>query len=144
MQSLAKGGERVTIKHHWKINGRIYEVSKKQRQRFKKEYDRHKRLMAAKKDVTVLSLDAIEEQGSMKDVFLADLTVNVEDEIIDKLMIKKLNSALERLPDDEKQLIDLLYSKRKTIREVAATMGVSKSVLCEKKDKILRKLKIFL
>lgn len=134
----------MTIKHHWKINGRIYEVSKKQRQRFKKEYDRHKRLMAAKKDVTVLSLDAIEEQGSMKDVFLADLTVNIEDEIIDKLMIKKLNTALERLPDDEKRLIDLLYSKRKTIREVAAAMGVSKSVLCEKKDKVLRKLKIFL
>ena len=134
----------MTIKHHWKISGRIYEVSKQQRQRFKKEYDRHKRLMSTKKDVTVLSLDAIEEQGSMKDVFLADLTVNVEDEIIDKLMIKKLNSALERLPDDEKQLIDLLYSKRKTIRETAATMGVSKSVLCEKKDKVLRKLKIFL
>ena len=99
----------MTVKHHWKINGRIYEVTKKQRQRFKKEYDRHKRLMSTKKDVTVLSLDAIEEQGSMKDVFLADLTVNIEDEIIDKLMIKKLNTALERLPDDEKRLIDLLY-----------------------------------
>ena len=134
----------MTIKHHWKINGRIYEVSKKQRQRFKKEYDRHKRLMAAKKDVTVLSLDAIEEQGSMKDIFLADLTVNIEDEIIDKLMIKKLNTVLERLPDDEKQLIDLLYSKRKTIREAATAMGISKSVLSEKKDKVLRKLKIFL
>ena len=134
----------MTIKHHWKINGRFYEISQKQSQMFKKEYDRHKRLMAAKKDVTVLSLDAIEEQVSMKDVFLADLTVNIEDEIIDKLMIKKLNTALERLPDDEKQLIDLLYSKRKTIREVAATMGISKSVLSEKKDKVLRKLKIFL
>ena len=134
----------MTIKHHWKINGRFYEVSKKQSQMFKKEYDRHKRLIAAKKDVTVLSLDAIEEQGSMKDVFLADLTVNIEDEIIDKLMIKKLNTALERLPDDEKQLIDLLYSKRKTIREAAIAMGISKSVLSEKKDKVLRKLKIFL
>ena len=100
--------------------------------------------MSTKKDVTVLSLDAIEEQGSMKDVFLADLTVNIEDEIIDKLMIKKLNTALERLADDEKQLIDLLYSKRKTIREAAAAMGVPKSVLSEKKDKVLRKLKIFL
>ena len=134
----------MTVKHHWKINGRIYEVSKKQRQRFKKEYDRHKRLMSTKKDVTVLSLDAIEEQVSMKDVFLADLTVNIEDEIIDKLMIKKLNTALERLADDEKQLMDLLYSERKTIREAATIMGVSKSVLSEKKDKVLRKLKIFL
>ena len=77
----------MTIKHHWKINGRFYEISQKQSQMFKKEYDRHKRLIAAKKDVTVLSLDAIEEQGSMKDVFLADLTVNIEDGIV--LILKR-------------------------------------------------------
>ena len=134
----------MTIKHHWKINGQIYEVSKKQRQRFKKEYDRHKRLKAAEQEVTILSFDALGERGDSGDIFTADLTVNIEDKIIDKLMIEKLHKVLDKLPSDEKIFIELLFLHNKTEREVAVKLGLSQYGVNKRKWKILKKIKKFL
>lgn len=131
----------MSIKHHWKMNGRFYEVSQKQRQILKKEYDRHKRLKDSENEVTILSFDALGERGDSGDLFIADLTVNIEDKIIDKLMIEKLHEVLDKLPSDEKIFIELLFLHNKTEREVAVKLGLSQYGVNKRKWKILKKIK---
>ena len=123
------------------MNGRFYEISKKQSQIFKKEYDRHKRLKAAEQEATILSFDALGERRASGDIFIADLTVNIEDKIIDKLMIEKVHEVLDKLPADEKIFIELLFLHNKTEREVAVELGLSQYRVNKRKWKILKKIK---
>ena len=116
-------------------------ITLSQSQIFKKEYDRHKRLKAAEQEATILSFDALGERGASGDIFIADLTVNIEDKIIDKLMIEKVHEVLDKLPADEKIFIELLFLHNKTEREVAVELGLSQYGVNKRKWKILKKIK---
>lgn len=77
-------------------------------------------------------------------MFIADERVNVEDEVVHKLMLEKLKHAVNKLTSEELLLIDLLYSQLKSERETAMLLGISQKAVNKRKVKLLRRLKKFL
>ena len=65
----------------------------------------------------------------------------IEDEIVQKIMIEKMTIAIESITANERMIINELFFKGKSIRELAAILDISKSTLHEQKDKILKKLR---
>lgn len=82
--------------------------------------------------------------GKNGEVFIADERVDVEEEIVHKLMLEKLGNALGKLSSEELLLIDLLYSQLKSERETALLLGISQKAVNKRKVKLLRRLKKFL
>jgi RNA polymerase sigma factor (sigma-70 family) len=68
----------------------------------------------------------------------------VEDIVTDKILLESLLSALDKLTDDERYLINSLFYEEKTEREAAKFFGCSKTLIHKRKEIILRKLKDFL
>jgi len=64
-----------------------------------------------------------------------------EDTIIKQNEIKALYACLDLLDDDERALIDALFFNGLTEREYAGNMGLSKTAIHARKEKILKKLK---
>ena len=49
----------------------------------------------------------------------------IEDDLCNAEMLEKLASALERLPERERDILILRYSSGRTLKEIAAQMGIS-------------------
>ncbi|MBN2651084.1 MAG: sigma-70 family RNA polymerase sigma factor [Spirochaetales bacterium] len=67
----------------------------------------------------------------------------VEDLVVDKAMLLILQEAMKELNRQEKELIDDLFYKEKTVREVAKKDGVSHVMVIKRRDKVLAKLRKF-
>ncbi|WP_238145069.1 sigma-70 family RNA polymerase sigma factor, partial [Streptococcus suis] len=67
----------------------------------------------------VLPFSSFEVDGLLLANVLPDTTVDVERFIENKLLIEQLNEALLTLSDKEFKIIDALYFREHTIREVA-------------------------
>ena len=134
----------MSKRYYWKINGYLYEVSEEQYFEYKYEQNRHDYLKKNEQEALILSLDAMGAEGKNGEVFIADERVNVEDEVVHKLMLEKLKNALGKLSSEELLLIDLLYSQLKSERETAMLLGISQKAVNKRKVKLLRRLKKFL
>ena len=77
---------------------------------------------------------------SIEDI-IVDCEFNLEEHIITKLMIDKLNIALSKLNDEEFKIITDIFLKSKTERELAKELNYCNVKLHNKKVKILKKLK---
>jgi len=66
-----------------------------------------------------------------------------EDVVLDGLEIQKLHNCLDLLCYDERALIDALFFDGLTEREYADKLGLSKTAIHARKNKILKKLKSF-
>ena len=68
--------------------------------------------------------------------------------VVEKLFLEKysklLPKALAELDEDEKFLIDEIYFKKQTERDISDMIGISCVAVHKRKKKILKKLKIFL
>ena len=118
-------------KYYWKINGYLYEISEEQYLEYRKEQDRHDYLRKNEEQAVILSLDSLGSEGKDGESFLADPKVNIEEEVIHKLMLGKLSKALEKLSGEDLLLIDLLYTQLKTEREISKMLGISqRTILC--------------
>lgn len=115
----------MSKRYYWKMNGRLYEVSKGQYFEYRKEQDRHNYLKKNEQEAVILSLDAIGAEGKNGEVFIANERVNVEEEIVHKLMLEKLKGAISKLSTEELLLIDALFSQLKSEREAALLLGIS-------------------
>ena len=72
---------------------------------------------------------------------IADENVDIEKIIETKMRIEDLYKALEKLNEEEKKVIDSLYFKEMTIRDLAKEQQVSSKKIFNFKKKILKKLK---
>lgn len=77
---------------------------------------------------------------SIDDVVL-DSSFNLEDYIMKKMMIDKLNIALSKLSDEEYKIIINIFFYSKTERALAKEINCCNIKLHNKKVKILKKLK---
>lgn len=128
-------------KYYWIIDGNYYEVSKENYQKYKKEYDRSKRLREYEAEVTVLSLDSpVLDEHTLADV-IPDSNVNVEEEAIHKILLEKLKNAREMLSSDDKMLLELLYEEEKSQDEVAKITGIPQSTISYRLERILKNLR---
>lgn len=64
----------------------------------------------------------------------------VDEIVADKLLLDELYAALAELTDDERFLIDELFFKEKSEREVSQKAGISAVAVHKRKHKILDKL----
>ena len=80
---------------------------------------------------------------SIEDMVI-DCEFNLEEHIITKLMIDKLNTALSKLNDGEFKIITDIFFKAKTERELAKEFNCEFYKVHTKKISILKKLKIML
>jgi len=80
-------------------------------------------------------------EGRDGEVFIADSKVNVEEEVVHKIMLDKLKSALNKLSAEELLLIDMLYTQLKSEREIASELDVSQNAVNKRKKKLLGQLK---
>jgi len=72
---------------------------------------------------------------------IVDENVDIEKIIETKMRIEDLYKALDKLNKEEKEVIDSLYFKEMTIRDLAKEQQVSSKKIFNFKKKILRKLK---
>ena len=72
---------------------------------------------------------------------IADENVDIEKIIETKMRIDDLYQALEKLNEDERKVIDSLYFKEMTIRDVAKEQQVSSKKIFSFRNKILEKLR---
>lgn len=131
----------MSKKYYWKMNGFLYEIDEEQYHRYRKEQDRHDYLKKQEHEAVILSLDSLGEDGASGDLFIADPNVNLEEDVVHKIMLEKLKSALEKFSPEELRLIDLLYSQTKSERETALILGISQRTVGYRKNNILSKLK---
>lgn len=68
---------------------------------------------------------------------------NLEDLVVDKAMLLILQEAMKELNRQEKDLIDDLFYKEMTVRDVAKIEDISHVAVMKRRDKILAKLRKF-
>lgn len=134
----------MSKKYYWIIDGKYYEVSKETYQKFKREYDHAKMLEEYEREVHVFSLDAMATNEATGYDVIADSNVNVAETAVHNLMIEKLRDIMQKLNDEELDLIKQIYVNEKTQREIAAELGISQNAVNKRKIKLLNKLKKFL
>lgn len=128
-------------KYYWIISGDYYEVSKETYQKFKKNYDRSRRLKQYEAEVTVLSLDTVAFDEHSLHSIIADPNVNVEEEAIHNVMLEKMRNARKDLSSDERLLLELLFEQNKSQDEASKITGIPQRTISYKLEKILNKLR---
>lgn len=124
-------------KYHIKLNGELIPVTEEVYRAYQQPKWREKKQaeVRAQKEV---SLDAMLETGYSGHL---DSRQALVDEIVaDKLLLDELLKALAELNEDERFLIDELFYKEKTEREIADSSNISHQAVHKKKNRILAKL----
>ena len=67
----------------------------------------------------------------------------VEDLVVDKAMLLILQEAMKELNRQEKELIDDLFYKEMTVRDVAKKENISHVAVMKRRDRVLAKLRKF-
>lgn len=123
------------------------EVSREEYCKWKREANHSGYLQAFEDEALILSLDSLAgNDGISYEGLIADLSVNIEDEIIRADTLQLLGEAVLSLADDERWLITELFfrDKPKTEQEITKLTGIPQQTVSYRKNKILEKLKILL
>ena len=88
-----------------------------------------------------ISLEGCNERGISLEYIISALTDSLEDEIIRRDMVERLQQCLLRLNEAERQLIISLFYYEKSERQLAAETGIPRMTLHDRKVKILGRLK---
>lgn len=124
--------------YHIKLNGELIPVTEEVYRAYQQPKWREKKRAEVRKNREI-SLDAMLEDGNPEQ---ADSKQALVDEIVaDKLILDELLSALAELTDDERFLIDQLFFKEKSERDVAKEIGIPRTTVEYRKRRILDKLK---
>ena len=88
-----------------------------------------------------VSLEVCNERGISVEYIISALNDSLEDEIVQRDMVERLQQCLLRLNEAERQLIISLFYCEKSERQLAAEIGIPRMTLHDRKVKILGKLK---
>ena len=87
------------------------------------------------------SLDRLMDDNAEQ---FADRHESVEDMVLRRISIERLYKAFDTLTEKERKLIEALFFEEMTEREVSLSLGISQPAVHKQKNKILKKLKLFL
>lgn len=79
-----------------------------------------------------------------KDEQFAEDAVSVEELALKNLQLQQLHKALTFLSDDERDLIDRLFFREQTEREIATEYGLSQNAINKRRKRVLDKLRTLL
>jgi len=128
-------------KYYWIIDGKYYEVTKKQYQKFKKEYDHSKMLEEYEEEVVILSLDAMTSSDQPLGDIISDPDVNVEELAIHRILLQQMRNARSELDAEEQLLIELIFDQEKSQDEASAETGIPQSTISYRLEKALEKMR---
>lgn len=81
------------------------------------------------------------EETTGEDAIPDKTSPSVDEAVVQKIMIEKLNESLVLLNQAERDLIKALFYDRFSEREWAATTGIPQKTINDRKQRILKKLK---
>lgn len=87
------------------------------------------------------SLDRLMDDNAAQ---YADAHESVEDAAFRRITAETLYAALEKLSAEERALMIAVYFDGKTERDLAMVIGISQPAVHKQKNRILKKLKVFL
>ncbi len=87
------------------------------------------------------SYEALCEEDNDGEDISVDPAPTLEEQLLKKEQIELLHRCLDMLPSWDRDLIHALYYDRKTERQYAAEIGMSKSGVHNRREQILAKLK---
>lgn len=85
--------------------------------------------------------ERVDDESNEKTLFDNPSDIDIEQEAIDHLRYEALYEALNKLSDEDRLLIHLLFFDECTERKVAREIGISQKTVNNRKKKILEKLK---
>lgn len=123
------------------INSMLMEVSPEQYGDFYKQCRRQRYLKECAVKNGEISIDMLTTDEFCGEEILVDESGSIDDKVIENIMLEKLRECFGMLTSEEKMLINELFVKELTEREVAARHGVSQAAVHKRKEKILNKLR---
>lgn len=96
------------------------------------------------KDGSIKHIPSIEdsyERLADKNMQFAGMADGPEEQLLHSIQIEQLKDALSQLPEDEKELIDLLFYQERTEREVAELYQLSQNAINKRRQKVLKRLR---
>ena len=123
------------------LNGKLIPVSKEVYKEFY-IYSRRERYLE-ERDISkgLLRFSDYDSDDSNFIDYVEDKTVDVEKVVETGMIIKELYKALDELNTDERDLIEKIFFKEESIREIARDKDVSHVAIQKRRNKILNKLK---
>ena len=122
------------------ISNTRFEVSED----FYKEYYREKEhlryLHREEQKVTIVSYENMGVDLSAEDIIM-DTDVNVEETVINKIMLERLNEILGTLNEEELYLLDKLIYNEESRREVGRRLSISHTAVSKRLGKLIKKLR---
>lgn len=125
---------KIRIKNEFiEVNEEVYITYYKMRRR-----ERYLEEVSAEKD---LSYNQLVELDYPIEAKMCEEQHLVEDKVIEKMMIEKMMVAIKTLTAHERMILNELFFKGTSIRELSLHLNIPKSTLHEQKEKIIKKLK---
>ena len=95
-------------------------------------------------DAHNISLDSCSEKGISVEYIISTATESMEDEIVQRDMVERLQQCLLRLNEAERELITALFYFEKSEHQLAAETGIPRMTIHNRKKRILSLLRKFL
>ena len=130
-------------KYYLYLKNKRIEVSEELYKAYWKETNRENYLKQVEKKQHLFLFSSLDDNGHFEEN-IEDEEVNVEKIVETRMMIEALRKALSELNAEEREIIELLYFKNKTLRSVAKHKNITHSAIIKRRNKILEKLKKFL
>ena len=123
------------------LHGMLMEVSEDAYKAFYKDKRHQKYLNERSDDNGDFSYDMLTTDEFNGEDILVDTVADTAGQAEMNVLVDKLRQAIASLPDDEQQLLLMIYSHQLSERKIAAQLGLSQNAINKQKSRILAKLK---
>lgn len=123
------------------LHGMLMEVSEDAYKAFYREQRRQKYLNERSNDNGDFSYDMLTTDEFNGEDILVDVLSDTSGQAEKNILLDKLKKALCELPDNERQLIDALFTQGLSEREWSAQSGIPQKTINDRKNRLLTKLR---
>jgi RNA polymerase sigma factor (sigma-70 family) len=125
------------------VRGKRISVTSEVYKAYYKCRDREKYLDKLVEDHNI-SLDSCSEKGISVEYIISTAKESIEDEIVQRDMVERLQQCLLRLNEAERELITALFYFEKSEHQLAVETGIPRMTIHNRKKRILSQLRKFL
>ena len=122
------------------ISNTKFEVSEDFYKEYYREKEHSRYLRREERKVTIVSYENLGVDLSAEDIIM-DIDVNVEETVINKIMIERLNEIIRTLNEEELYLLDKLIYNEESRREVGRQLSISHTTVSKRLGKLIEKLR---
>lgn len=123
------------------LHGMLMEVSEDAYKAFYREQRRQKYLNERSNDNGDFSYDMLTTDEFNGEDILVDALLDTSGQAEKNILLDKLKKVLCELPDNERQLIDALFTQGLSEREWSAQTGIPQKTINDRKNRLLTKLR---